>query len=64
MKQKIVWQLFQRMTLYMFMHVRLLVLAHCSIHIKEGDGERVLMIWKYLLVIFNSSRLKDYTKEA
>ena len=32
--------------------------------VKEGDGERMLMIWKYLLVIFNSSRQKNYTKEA
>ena len=30
----------------------------------EGDGERIIMIWKYLLIIFKLSSRKNYTKEA
>ena len=32
--------------------------------IKEGDGERVLRCWKYLLPIFFNSNRTNYTKEA
>ena len=32
--------------------------------IKEGDGERIMTIWKYLLLVFHSSHRKNYTKEA
>ena len=32
--------------------------------IKEGDGERILRYWKFLLVIFKSTRHKNYAKES
>ena len=32
--------------------------------IKEGDGDRVLRIWKFLLVIFKKTGRKNYSKEA
>ena len=32
--------------------------------VKEGDGERVMMIWKYLLLIFISTRRTNYSKEV
>ena len=32
--------------------------------IHEGDGERVMLCWKFLLIIFFSSKRKNYTKEA
>ena len=32
--------------------------------IKEGDGERVLRCWRYMLPIFISTRRKNYAKEA
>ena len=32
--------------------------------IKEGDGERVLTIWKYLMVIFQQKNHRNYAKEA
>ena len=32
--------------------------------IKEGDGEGVLLIWKYLMVIFRQTNHRNYTKEA
>ena len=32
--------------------------------IREGDGDRVMICWKFLLLIFFSSKRKNYTKEA
>ena len=32
--------------------------------IKEGDGERVLRVWKYLLLLFKASRRTNYSIEA
>ena len=32
--------------------------------IKEGDGKRVLMIWKYLLLVLIAAKHKIYAKEA
>ena len=32
--------------------------------IKEGDGERVLRCWKFLLPLFFNSRRTNYSKEA
>lgn len=32
--------------------------------IKEGDGDRVLRIWKYLLLLFKASKRKNYAIEA
>ena len=32
--------------------------------IKEGDGDRVLLVWKFLLLIFDASNRKNYTIEA
>lgn len=32
--------------------------------IKEGDGDRVLQCWKYLLPVFRNSGRKNYTIEA
>ena len=32
--------------------------------IKEGDGERVLQCWRYLLPVFHNSGRKNYTIEA
>ena len=32
--------------------------------IREGDGERVLLYWKILLVVFKSSNQRNYGKEA
>lgn len=32
--------------------------------IKEGDGERILRYWKFLLVIFKSSNKYNYAKES
>ena len=32
--------------------------------IKEGDGLRVLLCWKYLLMIFKASQRKNYSIEA
>lgn len=32
--------------------------------IREGDGERVMLCWKFMLLIFFSSKRKNYTKEA
>lgn len=32
--------------------------------IREGDGERVLRLWKVLLIIFRKSGHKNYAKEA
>ena len=32
--------------------------------IREGDGERILRYWKFLLVIFKSSNKRNYAKEA
>ncbi len=32
--------------------------------IKEGDGERVIRCWKFLLIIFHNSNRKNYAKEA
>lgn len=32
--------------------------------IKEGDGDRVIDIWKFLLIIFKKAGRKNYSKEA
>lgn len=32
--------------------------------IKEGDGERVLRVWKFLLLLFKASKRKNYAIEA
>ncbi len=32
--------------------------------IKEGDGDRILRYWKFLLVLFKSSTHRNYAKEA
>ncbi len=32
--------------------------------IKQGDGERVIRCWRYLMVIFHNSNRKNYAKEA
>jgi L1 cell adhesion molecule like protein len=32
--------------------------------IKEGDGERIMKIWKYLLLIFKKAGRTNYSKEA
>ena len=32
--------------------------------IKEGDGDRIFRYWKFLLVIFKSTRHKNYAKES
>ncbi len=32
--------------------------------IREGDGDRILRYWKFLLVIFKSSNKRNYAKEA
>ena len=32
--------------------------------VKEGDGDRVMMLWKFLLVIFKKAKRKNYSKEA
>ena len=32
--------------------------------IKEGDGGRVLRIWKYLMLIFRDTGHRNYAKEA
>ena len=31
---------------------------------REGDGDRVLLIWKFLLLIFRVAKRKNYSKEA
>ena len=41
------------------------LLWHCfHDSVKEGDGDRVLMIWKYLLLVFKAGKRKNYAKEA
>lgn len=32
--------------------------------IKEGDGDRVIDMWKFLLIIFKRTGRKNYSKEA
>jgi L1 cell adhesion molecule like protein len=32
--------------------------------IKEGDGDRLMLVWKYLLLIFKASNRKNYSNEA
>lgn len=32
--------------------------------IKEGDGDRVMLIWKFLLIIFKKTNRKNYSLEA
>lgn len=32
--------------------------------IKEGDGDRILRYWKFLLVVFKSTNHRNYAKEA
>ena len=32
--------------------------------IREGDGDRILRYWKFLLVVFNSTKHRNYAKEA
>ena len=43
-----------------------LALVWHSFHdsIKEGDGDCVLLLWKFLLIIFKKSNRKNYSKEA
>lgn len=31
---------------------------------REGDGDRMMMLWKFLLLIFRQSSRKNYAKEA
>ena len=31
---------------------------------KEGDGDRIILLWKFLFVIFKKARRKHYSKEA
>ena len=41
------------------------LLWHCFHDaVKEGDGRRVITIWKYLLLVFKASNRKNYSKEA
>ena len=32
--------------------------------IKEGDGERIMRYWKFLLILFKSTNHPNYVKEA
>lgn len=32
--------------------------------IKEGDGLRIMRIWKYLMLIFRQTKHRNYAKEA
>lgn len=32
--------------------------------VREGDGKRVLLVWKFLLIVFKASRRTNYSKEA
>jgi L1 cell adhesion molecule like protein len=32
--------------------------------IKEGDGRRIMMLWKYLMLVFKQSGRRNYAKEA
>ncbi len=32
--------------------------------IKEGDGDRVLRMWKYFLLLFRATKHTNYAKEA
>ena len=32
--------------------------------IKEGDGDKVMMYWRFLLLVFKSGRCKNYSSEA
>ena len=32
--------------------------------IREGDGDRVMLIWKLLLLVFKTFRRKNYSLEA
>ena len=32
--------------------------------VREGDGKRVLSIWKYLILIFKARKSSNYSKEA
>ena len=32
--------------------------------IQEGDGDRVMLIWKFLLLVFKASHQKKYSVEA
>ena len=32
--------------------------------IREGDGERILRYWKFLVVVFKSSNKRNYAKEG
>ena len=32
--------------------------------IKEGDGKRVLLIWKFMLIVFKASNRTNYSKES
>ena len=31
---------------------------------REGDGERIITLWKFLLIVFRASNRKNYSKEA
>ena len=41
-----------------------LIWHNCHDAIKEGDGDCVLSLWKFLLVIFFKNGCKNYNKEA
>ena len=43
-----------------------LLLAWHNYHdsVKEGDGDRIMMLWKFLLIIFKKAQCKNYSKEA
>ena len=32
--------------------------------IREGDGDRVLLVWKYLFLLFKASGRRNYSVEA
>ena len=45
--------------------VNLGLLWHCYHDaIREGDGDRVMLIWKFLLLVFKAFRRKNYSLEA
>ncbi len=41
-----------------------LALSWHGLHMKEGDGDRIKMYWKLLLVLFKSPRNYNYAKDA
>lgn len=45
------------------MNLGLLYMEFCD-GIKEGDGDRVIRVWKYLMLLFRESKRKNYAIEA